>query len=265
MFRAPSLRTAGLTATVVALASLTACGGQGDGAAPPSTTTAPTGSPAAVPSTTPTATPTAALTYTAATLGANGGAVTPIPGTGNLGSGFVTPSAPPPPGGTMTPSPGSWSQAHPPAGYRVALVSTDDSAQVKKLRRIVEQWAAKAGVAVTEVPAHDPANYLAPIQHAIDLHADLVIGVGPALADPLALVTASWIDQKFLVLGAELAEPTYNVTAAIWQNTSYRGGNGDDITEYDPAAFTTSRITKALEAGVAAVVRGYAGYVVKID
>jgi len=36
-----------------------------------------------------------------------------------------------------------------------------------------------------------------------------------ALVDALALVTASHLDQKFLVVGAQLPEPTVNVTAAI--------------------------------------------------
>jgi hypothetical protein len=204
------------------------------------------------------------LTYAAAIHGADGEAIKPVPGTRALGPGFVTPTAPPPPGGTMTPSPGSWSKVQPPAGYTVALVSTDDSPQVRTLRKTVTRWAESVGAVVTQVAAHYPANYLAPIQHAIDLHPDLVISVGPALADPMALITSSWLDQKFLVVGAELAEPTANVTAAIWQDASYRGGNGDDIPEYDPATFTVDRITKAVDAGVAAVLRGYSGYVVKI-
>ncbi|EOD67187.1 hypothetical protein [Amycolatopsis vancoresmycina] len=43
---------------------------------------------------------------------------------------------------------------------------------------------------------------------------DLIISTGKDLVDALALVTASHLDRQFLVLGAELAEPTANVTAA---------------------------------------------------
>ena len=43
---------------------------------------------------------------------------------------------------------------------------------------------------------------------AMDLNPDLVISAGNELVDPLALVTANHLDQQFLVVGAELAEPT---------------------------------------------------------
>jgi hypothetical protein len=47
-----------------------------------------------------------------------------------------------------------------------------------------------------------------------------VISAGNALVDALALVTASHVDQQFLVVGAQLPEPTVNVTAAIWRDAS---------------------------------------------
>jgi hypothetical protein len=71
---------------------------------------------------------------------------------------------------------------------------------------------------------------------ALTLHAwrdrpirpDLVICAGNALVDALALVTASHLDQQFLVVGAQLPEPTVNVTAAIWRGASSRGGEVPD-------------------------------------
>jgi hypothetical protein len=109
-------------------------------------------------------------------------------GSGSLGRGFVTPTAPPPPGGTMTPAPGSWAGVTIPAGYSAALLSTDDSAATRHLADAVKAWATASHVRLTVVPAHDPVNYLAAIQKAIDLHTDLVISAGDPLADPLALV-----------------------------------------------------------------------------
>lgn len=201
-------------------------------------------------------------------VGADGGPVVPSPGTGTLGPGFVTPTAPPPPGGTMTPSPSSWSGVEVPAGYTIALIATDDNAAARHLRTAVEAWAAAHDVHLTVVPAHDPASYLADIQKAIDLHADLVVSAGDPLADPLSVVTPSWPDQEFLLLGAELAEPTFNVTAAVWRGTTARGGGSGtsgNAWAYDPTTFTVERSGRALEAGVAAVLRGYAGFVVQVD
>jgi hypothetical protein len=219
--------------------------------------------------TAPTASPTSssASATAPATLGADGGPVVASPGTGRLGRGFVTPTAPPPPGGTMTPSPGSWSGVGVPAGYQVALLATDDSVAARHLHQAVLAWAAANDVEVTVVPAHDPATYLAAIQQALDLQPNLVVSAGDPLADPLSVVTASWPEQEFLLLGAELAEPTFNVTAAVWKGTTARGGGSGtgNAWRYDASTFTVERASRALDAGVAAVLRGYAGFVVRVD
>jgi len=167
----------------------------------------------------------------------------------------------------MTPSPGSWSGVTVPAGYHVALIATDESVAARHVHSAVEAWAAANQVKVTVVPAHQPSAYLADIQKAIDLHPDLVISAGDPLADPLSVVTASWPDQEFLLLGAELAEPTFNVTAAVWKGTTARGGGSGtgNAWTYDASTFTVERAGRALDAGVAAVLRGYAGFVVRVD
>ena len=54
------------------------------------------------------------------------------------------------------------------------------------------------------------------IVDAMNLKPDLIISAGSALVDALDMVTASHLAQQFLVLGAELGEPTDNVTAADW-------------------------------------------------
>jgi hypothetical protein len=252
-------RVSGWLTAAAVLAAVSACSStSADEATVPSSPSGSSSGSSATPS------PTAS---SPAIMGADGGPVVPSPGTGTLGPGFVTPTAPPPPGGTMTPSPGSWDRVTVPAGYTVALLSTDDSAPARHLTSAVKAWATANHVTLTQVPAHDPATYLAAIEKAIDLHADLVISAGDPLADPLAVVTASWPDQKFLLLGAELAEPTFNVTAAVWKGTTARGGGSGtgNAWTYDPSTFTVERAERALDAGVAAVLRGYAGFVVRVD
>ena len=49
------------------------------------------------------------------------------------------------------------------------------------------------------------------------------------------MVTPNHLDQQFLVVGAELAEPTANVTAADWTGASFRGEGLGMSSAYDPA------------------------------
>jgi hypothetical protein len=165
----------------------------------------------------------------------------------------------------MTPSPGSGDAATPPSGYHVVLLTTEQDATARTLSSAVEDWARDAHVDLTRVVADDPMNYVPAIQRAIHLDRDLIVTVGNGLVDPLALVTASWLDQQFLVLGAELAEPTANVTAADWKGASYRGEGLGTSSTYDAGSFTSERAGRAVRAGVAAVVSGYSGYVVWLD
>ena len=87
-------------------------------------------------------------------------------------------------------------------------------------------------------PPRSPTSSSRASAAAIDLAPDLIISAGNDLVDPLALVTANHLDQQFLVVGAELAEPTANVTAADWTGASFRGEGLGMSSTYDPATFT---------------------------
>jgi hypothetical protein len=82
------------------------------------------------------------------------------------------------------------------------------------------------------------------------------------LVDPLALVTASNLQTQFLVVGAKVAEPTDNITAADWSGASFRGEGLGQSSEHDPKSFTTERAGRAVRAGVAAVLNGLTGIVI---
>jgi hypothetical protein len=178
---------------------------------------------------------------------------------GMLGAGFVDPSSPPAPEGTVTPSPGSWSGVHPPKGYRVVLLTTGNDAPTTALVTAVREWAGAEGADLRTVVAGDPVPS---ITKAIDMGPDLVISAGNDLVDPLALVTASHLSQQFLVVGAEIAEPTGNVTAADWPGASFRGEGLGAASTYDPASFTAERCAAAVRAGVAAVLNKITGVVI---
>ncbi|MFB9688802.1 hypothetical protein [Amycolatopsis plumensis] len=187
----------------------------------------------------------------------------PKPGpVGALGPGFVTAS--PTPEATITPSPGSWDGVRPSPGYRVVLLTAEDDAPTRTLVAAVTDWARQEDVSVKTVEAKDPDRYTESISEAVKLAPDLIICTGKDLVDALALVTASHLDRQFLVLGAELAEPTANVTAANWPGASFRGEGLGTSTGYDPASFTPARAAAAVRAGVASVLSGLTGIVIRL-
>jgi hypothetical protein len=184
---------------------------------------------------------------------------------GSLGPGFFDPSAPPAPEATITPRAGSWNGVHPSKGYRVVLLSAGDDGPTRTLVGAVTTWAQDEGASLKTVAATSPHELVPRIVDAIDLRPDLIVAVGNGLVDPLALVTASHLQQQFLVVGAELAEPTQNVTAADWPGASFRGDGLGMPDAYDPASFTHERATRAVRAGVAAVLNGLTGIVIRLD
>lgn len=183
---------------------------------------------------------------------------------GALGEGFVNPSAPPSPEATITPRAGSWDDVRPPEGYRVVLLTAGDSAETKTLATAVHDWVATETVSLKTLTANAPDQYVTRLSDAIQLSPDLIIAAGNALVDPMALVTASHLGQQFLVLGAELAEPTANVTAATWPGASYRGQGLGTSTGYDPKTFTPTRAATAIRAGTAAVLTTHTGIVLQL-
>ncbi|MFI5605669.1 hypothetical protein [Amycolatopsis sp. NPDC051903] len=181
---------------------------------------------------------------------------------GTLGPGFTT--GPPTPEATITPRPGSWDGVHPAPGYRVVLLTAGDDAQTATLVSAVRDWASAEQVSLKTVTAADPGQYTDRIDEALRLSPDLVVATGSRLVDALTLVTANHLRQQFLVLGAELAEPTANVTAANWPGATFRGEGLATSTGYDPASFTPARAAAAVRAGVASVLSGLTGIVIRL-
>jgi len=185
---------------------------------------------------------------------------------GALGPGFVDPAAPPPPEGTIHPRPGSWEAVHPPRGYRVVLLTAGLDPATTTLVTAVKHWASAEHVRLTTVAVTEPDGFVNGIVEAMDLRPDLVICAGHSLVDALALVTASHLDQQFLVIGAQLPEPTVNVTATIWRGASSRGREvPNTASSFDPGAFTSERADAAIRAGVASVLNDLTGIVISLD
>ena len=184
---------------------------------------------------------------------------------GALGPGFIDPAAPPAPESTIYPRRGSWDAVHPPRGYRVVLLTAGDDAATTTLVAAVQQWALAERASLETVAVTVPQAVYGIVQ-AMDLAPDLVICAGNALIDALALVTASHLDQQFLIVGAQLPEPTVNVTAAIWQGASSRGGEvPDTASSFDRDTFTPELAGAAIRAGVASVLSDFTGIVIWLD
>jgi hypothetical protein len=126
------------------------------------------------------------------------------------------------------------------------------------------------GIADVRLNRPDKMNALDPamfdgIVAAMDEKPDLIMSVGNDLVDALAVVTASHLEQQFLVLGAEVAEPTGNVTAVDWNGASFRGEGLGASSDFDPTTFTAARCADAVQAGAASVLLGQRGVVLWLD
>jgi hypothetical protein len=139
---------------------------------------------------------------------------------------------------------------HPPRGYRVVLLTAGDDPATTTLVTAVKHWARTEHVRLTTIVTTQPTAVDGIIE-AMELRPDLILCAGHALVDALALVTASHLDQQFLVVGAQLPEPTVNVTAAIWRGAA--------------TAFTPQRASAAIRAGVASVLNHISGIVISLD
>jgi hypothetical protein len=185
---------------------------------------------------------------------------------GSLGPGFIDAAAPPTPESTIRPRPGSWDDVHPPRGYHVVLLTTGDDAATRTLVTGVKQWAQAEHVRLDTVAATEPRSFVDAIVQAIEVGSDLVICAGNALVDALALVTASHLNQQFLVVGAQLREPTVNVTATVWFGASSRGGEvPDTAVSFNTDAFTPQHVGAGIRAGVASVLSDITGIVIWLD
>jgi hypothetical protein len=184
-----------------------------------------------------------------------------------LGPGFLGSEPSPSPEATVAPEAGSWDGVEPPRGYRVTLIvagGADGDAGASTLETAVRQWADARPVELEVLEAAHDDEVEHRLDDAVAARADLVIGAGDGVVDVFALLTPQHLDQPFLVLGAELPEPTENVTSVIWPGAAFRGSGVGTSGEIDPSSFTSQRADQAVLAGVASVVHGLTGIVVAL-
>jgi hypothetical protein len=168
------------------------------------------------------------------------------------------------PEATVAPEAGSWDGVEPPPGYRVVLVAAEGDEAATTLALAVERWAESRDVDLEVLEAAHDDEVEDRLDTAVERRPDLVIGAGDGVVDVFTLLTPQHLGQAFLMIGAELPEPTENVTSVIWPGAAYRGSGVGTSGEIDPASFTPQRADQAMAAGVASVLHGFTGIVVAL-
>lgn len=176
-----------------------------------------------------------------------------------------------PPTGEASPAPGRTIAATPPAdvaalrGVRIAAVVPDDGPATRVLRDALRGFARTHGLELEEfAAAADAASLETAFAEAVTREPHVVVGLGAGDVDVFAYGSSQVLDQDFLLLGAQLAEPTANVTAVVWEGATSRGSGAPADGELDDAAVTGVRATEAAAAGLSAVMSGVSGVVLHL-
>lgn len=151
-------------------------------------------------------------------------------------------------------------------GLRLAVVVPVGSPSADRLRKAVSDAASARGASVEEIVAAAPGIDAlgAAFEAAVATDPDLVVGLGGAASDVFGFETPKHLDRQFLIVGAQVAEPTANVTAVIWEGATSRGSSAAADGALEDDASTLSRGEEALAAGVESVRAGITGVVLHL-
>jgi hypothetical protein len=149
-----------------------------------------------------------------------------------------------------------------PADLRISVLAVegtsegtaDMTAALQKVRDFAREH--DAILTVADI-GEDPVDADALLQSALLDEPDVLVVLGGSLASALDRVSAANLGQQFLILGAQLPEPTENVTAVVWPGADTRGGDSAE-----PAL--SARTGEALEVGLTAVAGLTTGIVVAL-
>lgn len=171
----------------------------------------------------------------------------------------------PAPGRTIAATPSEDVEAL--AGYRIAVVTRDGSASSTALLAAARRFAQERNAELLEFPADAPDidEVDAALNRALAADPDLVVGIGAGVVDLFSFETAQLLERQFLVVGAQLAEPTDNVTAVIWDGATSRGSAAAADGTLDESAITQQRGVDALAVGVASITAGVTGVVLHLE
>ncbi len=185
-------------------------------------------------------------------------------------------------GGAGTTSPAASGETLPEPGRTVAATSVDDVTSVlasgatlsvvwvpsepaTALLAGLEEVVAQAGASIELFEAASEADVESAFASALDTQPDLLVGLGADVVDVFSFETPKQLSQQFLVLGAQLAEPTANVTAVVWDGATSRGSGASADGPLDGAPPSDRLAGDAAVAGLASISDGVTGVVVEVS
>jgi hypothetical protein len=208
---------------------------------------------------------------TACTSAGSGGAPTApaaSPSTGSSPSHSDSPALPAP-GSTIAAPPIASPDAIP-TGLTIAVIAPDISgdaaadttAAVAELRAVAELHGAASirilpGDATGSGDTTEPIDPDTLLQTALADEPDVIVVLGEGILGDLDSASAANLGQQFVLLGAQLPEPTVNVTAVVWPGADVRLSDGI-------SAEMAPRAHEALEVGLAAVAAHTTGIVLAL-
>ena len=168
----------------------------------------------------------------------------------------------PSPGATLPPVAAPPASADRLASFTVRIVAADDTLSASGTAAAIafaEQNGADVEASVSA--AGDDDAFAAHLAEAVAAAPSVIVTVGPNAVDLVDSASANNLGQLFLLVGAQLPEPTANVTAAVWPGADSRGTV--PMAETSPAAFA-AHVDAGLEAGFAAILADETGYVYEL-
>jgi len=168
----------------------------------------------------------------------------------------------PSPGATLPPVAAPPASADRLASFTVRIVAADDALSASGTAAAIafaEQNGADVEASVSA--AGDDDAFAAHLEEAVVAAPSVILTVGPNAVDLVDSASANNLGQLFLLVGAQLPEPTANVTAAVWSGADSRGTVS--MAETSPEAFSAN-VDAGLEAGFAAILADETGYVYEV-
>jgi hypothetical protein len=147
------------------------------------------------------------------------------------------------------------SAAEVPTGLTVAVAGVDADA-VAAVREVLTGLGAQVGT--VDLATEDPDGALVTAAEATP---DLLVTVGTGALDAVDRLSASRLDLRVLVIGAQLPEPTANVTAVVWPGAD---GRWSDV-DADAAGIDAPRIAQAVPAGIVTALAERGALVLALD
>jgi hypothetical protein len=182
----------------------------------------------------------------------------------------TAPPAPTPTAAAIVPEPGRTIAATPGevgslAGYRIIAISGSDDDATARMLDGVTRFAEERQADLEVQTAADPEALDAAFEAAVAAAPDVIVGLGEPVVDLFSFESPQRLEQQFLLIGAQAAEPTANMTAVVWSGATSRGSAASADGALDADSVTDARVNEALAAGIASIRDGVTGVVLSLD